>query len=144
MLSSLLLKELLVGAIAEGIMAYAQPLFDQTDGSIDGMNRAMALAQMCWNLAIFPEGDREKAINEFKPTLDMTDEEFAEFRQQVIMPMIQRHREMFPGLHSRFKPMPDTIDVVPSATKKPQKADRYAPCPCGSGRKYKFCCGARK
>ena len=40
-----------MGAIAEAIAAYAQPLFDQTDGSIDKMNRAMAVAQMCWNLA---------------------------------------------------------------------------------------------
>jgi hypothetical protein len=29
-----------VGAIAEAIVAYAQPLLDQTDGAVDQMNRA--------------------------------------------------------------------------------------------------------
>ena len=26
----------------------------------------------------------------------------------------------------------------------PVRRDVYAPCPCGSGRKFKFCCGAKK
>ncbi len=133
-----------MGVIAESIMEYAQPLLDQGDGSIDSMNRAMMLAQMCWNLALLPEGQREESIQDFKPALNMTDGEFADFRQQVILPMIERHCEMFPGLHSRSKQMRDVVDAVPSSTKKPPKADRYAPCPCGSGRKYKFCCGAPK
>jgi uncharacterized protein YecA (UPF0149 family) len=133
-----------MGAIAEAIAAYAEPLLDQSDGSIDGMNRAMTIAQICWNLAILPEDQQEKAINDFKPALKMTDEEFAEFRQHVVLPMIQRHRDMFPGIRSGPKQLCDIIDVVPSSIKKFPKADRYAPCPCGSGRKYKFCCGAPK
>lgn len=133
-----------MGAIAEAIVAYAQPLIDQTDGSIDGMNRAMMIAQMCWNLALLPDGHREEAIGGFQSPLNMTDEEFAEFRQQVILPMIRRHHEMFPGLHMRSKQTSNTVDVIPSPTNKQPKIDRYAACPCGSGRKYKFCCGARK
>ncbi len=161
-----------MGAIAEAIVAYAQPLLDQTDGSIDEMNRAMTVAQMCWNLAILPEGEREEILDKFKAALEMTDGEFTEFRQHVVLSMIERHHEMFPGMRSRSKQIPDMIDgilpasvkkycgvtmercdgaeisrhidAVPSPTKKPPKADRYAPCPCGSGRKYKFCCGVRK
>jgi uncharacterized protein YecA (UPF0149 family) len=133
-----------MGAIAEAIGAYAQPLLDETDGSIDGMNRALTVAQMCWNLALMPEGQREKAIDGFKPALNMADGEFADFRQHVILPMIERHREMFPGMHSRPRQMFNNVDVVPSPTRKHPGTDRYAPCPCGSGRKYKFCCGARK
>jgi hypothetical protein len=139
-----------VGAIAEAIAAYAQPLFDQTDGSIDKMNRAMTVAQMCWNLALLPEDQREKAIDELKPALNMKDGEFAEFRQQVVLPMIRRHREMFPGMHARSEHTPDIFDAVSSpattypSTKKHPVTDRYGHCPCGSGRKYKFCCGARK
>ena len=40
-----------MGAIADGFAAYARPLFEETDGSIDKMNHAMTIAQMCWNLA---------------------------------------------------------------------------------------------
>jgi len=42
-----------MGAIAEAMVAYAQPLLDQTDGSTDQMNKAFALGQLCWNLALF-------------------------------------------------------------------------------------------
>jgi len=133
-----------MGAIADGFAAYARPLFEETDGSIDTMNRAMTIAQMCWNLALLPEDKRETAIDEMKPALKMTDEEFADFRQNLMLPMIHRHHEMFPGLHNRSKQISDTVDVVSSLTKKHPGTDRYAPCPCGSGRKYKFCCGAHK
>ena len=38
-----------MGAIAEGIAAYAQPLLDQTDGSLEQLNNAMTISQLCWN-----------------------------------------------------------------------------------------------
>ena len=133
-----------MGAIADGFAAYARPLFEETDGSIDTMNRAMAVAQMCWNLALLPEDQREAAIDEMKPALKMTDEEFADFRQNLILPMIHRHHEMFPGLHNRSKQISDTLGVMSSLTKKYPGTGRNARCPCGSGRKYKLCCGAHK
>ena len=133
-----------MGAIAEGFAAYAEPLFAETDGSESAMNRAMTVAQMCWNLALLPENQLEAAIDKLKPALEMTDEEFADFRQNFILPMIRRHREMFPGLHERSKQASNTVGVMSSQTKKYPGTDRYAPCPCGSGRKYKFCCGAHK
>ena len=133
-----------MGAIADAIVSYAQPLFDGTDGSESEMNRAMTVAQMCWNFALLPEDQRETAIDEMKPALKTTDAEFAEFRERLVLPMIERHHEMFPGLHARPKPMSNTVGVVPSPSKKHPRTDRYAPCPCGSGRKYKFCCGVRK
>ena len=133
-----------MGAIADAIVAYAQPLLEETDGSISKMNRAMAVAQMCWNLALLPENQRETAIDELRPTLKMTDGEFAEFRQHIVLPMIHRHREMFPGLHGHSKQTSNTFGVVRSLTKKHPGTGRNAPCPCGSGRKYKVCCGAHK
>jgi hypothetical protein len=137
-----------MGAIAEGFVAYAQPLIDQTDGSIDGMNRTMAIAQMGWTLALLPEDRQDAAIDKMKPALPMTDGEFAEFRQLVILPMIQRHHEMFPQMHGRSTPTPSTAssmaDVVFSPTKNYPGTGRNAPCPCGSGRRYKRCCGMRK
>jgi uncharacterized protein YecA (UPF0149 family) len=133
-----------VGAIAEAIVAYAQPLIDQTDGSVDKMNRAMTVAQMCWNLALLPDERQDAAIDKLKPALPMTDGEFAEFRQHVVLPMIQRHREMFPGMHVRSTPTSSTVGVVSSPTKNYPGTGRNALCPCGSGRKYKRCCGVRK
>jgi uncharacterized protein YecA (UPF0149 family) len=65
--------------------------------------------------------------------------------------MIQRHQEMFPRMHRRVPHDPSPSS--PAAPAHPSKAapgerypgtDRYAPCPCNSGEKYKFCCGARR
>jgi uncharacterized protein YecA (UPF0149 family) len=133
-----------VGAIADGILAYAEPLLEQTDGSVSQMNRAMGVAQICWNAALMPEAQRGTALDEMKAALKMTDEEFAEFRQHIVLPMIQRHREMFPGLHARSKQTYDTFTVRAAPTTKYPGTGRNARCPCGSGRKHKLCCGAPK
>ena len=53
-----------------------------------------------------------------------------------------RHREG--GLfRRRKKPVPDTSDDWPTTPvqRETQTVGRNAPCPCGSGRKYKKCCG---
>ena len=130
-----------MGAIADALLAYAQPLLDETDGGIDGSNHAMALAQLCWNLALLPEDRRDAAIDKVKSALQMTDEEFTEFRQHIIVPMIQRHCEMFPGLHGRSPRTSSAVSAIVSPGAKHAGTGRNAPCPCGSGRKYRKCCG---
>ena len=131
-------------------VAYAQPLLDQTDGSEEQLNKAFAISQLCYNLALLPEDQRDTTLDEMRPNLGMDDAEFAEFRRSVIDPMIRRHEEMFPGMHRRsvgdsapsfFSPRAHTRKAAPG--ERYPGTDRYAPCPCGSGEKYKFCCGAK-
>jgi uncharacterized protein YecA (UPF0149 family) len=140
-----------MGAIAEAFVAYAQPLLDQTDGSEEELNKAFAISQLCYNLALLPEDQRETMLDEMRQDLGMDDAEFAEFRRSVVDPMIRRHEEMFPGMRRlRFgdpapsfsSPQAHTRKAAPG--EKYPGTDRYAPCPCGSGEKYKFCCGARR
>lgn len=88
-----------MGAIAEALAAYAQPLLDQTDGSEGQLNKAFAISQLCYNLALMPEGSRDGAISEMRLSLEMDDEEFDDFRRSIVVPMIQRHQEMFPQMH---------------------------------------------
>jgi SEC-C motif len=139
-----------MGAIAEAFVAYAKPLLDQTDGSEEQLNRAFAISQLCYNLALLPDDSRSGALAEMQPSLGMDDEEFEDFRRSVVSPMIQRHQEMFPLMHRRVSPF--SSQSGPSLGAPPKKAapgdqypgtDRYAPCPCGSGEKYKFCCGKK-
>ena len=52
-----------MGAIAEGFVAYAQPLLDQTDGSEGQLNKAFTISQLCFNLALMPEDSRDEAIS---------------------------------------------------------------------------------
>jgi hypothetical protein len=139
-----------MGAIAEGILAYAQPLIDQTDGSHEQLNKAFAINQLCFNLALLPEGERDRSLSEMRPSLQMEEEEFDEFRRSVVIPMIRRHQEMFPLMHRRASTVSSQSALSPRAQPKVTGTaeafpgtDRYAPCPCGSGEKYKFCCGKK-
>ena len=126
-----------MGVIAESMMAYAQPLLDQTDGSTDQTRHALQIAQICWNLALLPKEDRETRLAEIGPALEMDAAEFEDFQQSIVAPMIRRHRQMFPNLarfDSRDRPQPSRKEKYPGT-------GRNAPCPCNSGKKYKRCCG---
>lgn len=131
-----------MGAIAEAIAAYAQPLIDATDGSMERMETALGLGQICWNLALFSEDERAEALRRMRPTLKMDDEEFEEFQRSVLAPMIRRHEEMFPDMH-RPRSMGPSREAPASRTRTEggPKVGRNAPCPCNSGKKYKLCCG---
>ncbi len=141
-----------MGAISEAFTAFAQPLLEQTDGSQEQLSKAFALSQVCYNLALLPKEDQEAAINEMRSSLEMDDEEFTEFRRELLNPMIQRHEQMFPLLHRRIsaewlksRPLPGPhSEMAEHPETPPPPSDRYAPCPCNSGRKYKFCCGAKR
>jgi len=140
-----------MGVIADAIVAYAQPLIEQTDGSQEQLSKALALTQLCYNLALLPEDRRDTMLNEMRPGLKMDDEEFDEFRRSVIDPMIRRHHEMFPNMRRLGATDPEQSDLSPQAQprmaatgEKYPGTDRYAPCPCNSGEKYKFCCGAKR
>ncbi len=138
-----------MGAIAEAMSRFAQPLIDATDGSPEDLQRALSLSQLCWNMALMPEGSREQFLAEMQPTLKMDDEEFQAFKRDVVMLMIGRHQEMFPGLHQRGAPArPQALGEQPvprNAQRRPAKkyagTGRNERCPCGSGKKYKVCCG---
>ncbi len=130
-----------MGAIADAIAAYAQPLLDSTDGSLEQMNRAFTISQACWNLALLPEEDRKEALAKIQPMLSLDDEEFAAFRHAVINPMIQRHQEMFPRMHRRAPKQTPSHRAEPALRGGFPGTGRNTACPCNSGLKYKRCCG---
>ena len=126
-----------MGIMAESIVAYAQPLLDETDGSHEQMQNALSIAQFCWNLALLPEAEQQDSLAQMRPTLKMNAAEFADFCESVVVPMIQRHREMFPNM-----PRLASGRTAPRTHKeKYPGTGRNDPCPCNSGKKYKRCCG---
>ena len=140
-----------MGAIADAMVEYAQPLIDDTDGSIEQMNKALSLAQICWNLALLPENELEENIAEMQPSIGLNKAEFEDFRRSLILPMIRRHHKMFPKMskmsnQGTAKGPKVTVTPIESSTTTP-KAKKYPgtgrndPCPCNSGKKYKKCCG---
>ncbi len=138
-----------MGAIADAMSRFAQPLIDATDGSPEQLQRALSLSQLCWNLAITPEEKRDEFLDNMQPALKMDDGEFQEFKRTVVAPMIRRHQEMFPAMQRRGATDPShpvSGHVIASpAPRRPVKkyagTGRNERCPCGSGKKYKVCCG---
>ena len=137
-----------MGVIADGLVAYARPLIDQTDGSIEQMNKAFAMATLCYNLALAPEDGRAKSIKELQQKFAMNDEELEDFRQSIVVPMIRRHEEMFPIMHQRVSRDASKSVRLPHVPERPvltakerKLIEPYSPCPCNSGKKFRFCCG---
>ena len=137
-----------MGFIAKSMVAYAQPLLDETDGSMAEMQKAMTVAQVCWNLALLPDMEREGELARLRPLFGMDEGEFEEFRRCVVLPMIRRHHEMFPHMprigsatHSREAQAPQAARGPRIRAEKYPGTGRNASCPCQSGKKYKRCCG---
>ena len=84
-----------MGAIADAVWAYAQPLLDDTDGSVEDVNRALSVSQLCWSIAMLPKEKRDESFRKMRPIVESYGEDFEEFRISVLDPMIQRHEEMF-------------------------------------------------
>ncbi len=138
-----------MGNIADAMSSFAQPLIDATDGSPEELQKALQLSQLCWNLAMTPEEMREEFLANMQPALNMDDGEFQEFKRTVVAPMIHRHQEMFPDMQRPGATNPSHLAsshaIPPPVRRRPVKkyagTGRNERCPCGSGKKYKVCCG---
>jgi hypothetical protein len=139
-----------MGALADAMVRFAQPLIDASDGSPEQVQRAFMLSQLCWNAALLLEDGREELLAEMQPALNMNDEEFQEFKRDIVTPMIDRHQQMFPGMRhgSPLTPSPSaTVQSLPRPVRRVRVEKKYPGtgrnerCPCSSGRKYKVCCG---
>ncbi len=62
-----------MGVIAEALRPTLQPLLDQTDGSVEQLNKAFTITQLCYNLAMLPEDRRDHVLSEMRSSLNMDD-----------------------------------------------------------------------
>jgi uncharacterized protein YecA (UPF0149 family) len=132
-----------MGAIAEGLVAFAQPLLDQTDGSPKQVQKAMDLAVVIYNLGLLPKEERGTVFAKLQEAFNCSDEQFEQFRISTIEPMLARRDIMStrPAIDS-FE-SESTSQVTPrqlNSNKKYANTKPHDPCPCNSGKKYKFCC----
>ena len=75
---------------------------------------------------------------------DMFDQMVSSIREQTVKMMfaVRKREEGEPKREQVAKPMEPAGDSVKMPVKKSDKVGRNDPCPCGSGKKYKKCCGA--
>ncbi len=70
--------------------AYAQPLLDEAGGSQEQMQNAISIAQT--------EKEQRDSLAKMQPALKMDNDEFNEFCESIVVPMIGHHHEMFPSM----------------------------------------------
>jgi preprotein translocase subunit SecA len=132
-----------MGAIADAIAAYAEPLLKDSSGTPEGIQFAFAMAQLCWNLAVAPEEEWDEILNFMKKELKLEDAEFEECKRDIFFPMVKRHKEMFPNLHDKNSghDVRNFLSDERFMSNQKQRVGRNSPCPCRSGKKFKQCCG---
>ena len=83
---------------AQQMVDFCQPLIDVSDGELEGLNKAMSLGMVFWNLALCEDQDgREEMLDDLLGKLT-TPEEKEDFRR-LARDMVERHRRMFPEMH---------------------------------------------
>jgi hypothetical protein len=86
---------------AQQMADFCQPLIDASSGDLDGLNKAMSLGMVFWNLAVLDDEEaRKEMLDDLVEKLTVPEEEKEEFRR-LTRDMIERHRRMFPEMHNR-------------------------------------------
>lgn len=84
---------------AEAFAAYAQPLIELMGDGEQKLEKALFLAQICWNLALIQDVEEREAQIEKMLEAVGGDEETRQAGRFLIDFMIALHQEMFPDLH---------------------------------------------
>ncbi|HYJ84360.1 MAG TPA: UPF0149 family protein [Allosphingosinicella sp.] len=141
-------------ALLQGGLAY-QPVFDvfEHTGEVmwplwaEGFGRAMALSGKDWD-CLLETGDEDLgaaalglvmyvAMAKGVPTNDAAEAEADEQAPDVIPYLVETLYRRQRGLERVVM----TDDLPPPQPAVSSKVGRNEPCPCGSGKKYKKCCG---
>jgi uncharacterized protein len=123
---------------------------------VEGFERAMALRPDCWE-AIVDSGDEEAAASVSlmlalhqisEGTTELTEDAIGALDEQApaLIPTLvetlngwTKSRRRSSSSSSSSSAVPANRNAMPAGR---GKVGRNDPCPCGSGRKYKRCCGA--
>lgn len=84
---------------AQQVVEFSQPLIDAAGGGLAGLNKAMNLGSVFWNLAVTKdEEERRRMLDRLVEELPASEDK-EDFRR-LALDMIKRHRRMFPEMHS--------------------------------------------
>jgi uncharacterized protein len=121
----------------------AKPSHDDVRSWVRGFSKAMQLVPAAW-IALIEDEKTQPIIQPFVGFIDLDDGEPFEMRDDVddlldaaavlIPRTIPILRKLIRMRHREASPPP---------ARRRAKVGRNDPCPCGSGKKYKLCCGQR-
>ncbi len=123
---------------------------DESDGAIDGLPGLMLSKEECrqWRRAVHAEmASMERGLSDFNPYGLTNEAEFFAVAGEYFFEKPQTMREKHPRLYRlmkrAFRQDERFIlknEIVKTIVPGKGKTGRNAPCPCGSGKKYKKCC----
>lgn len=110
---------------------------------IEGFERAMALRPEAWDdLLIDADEDTLRALVGLRQLVAMTNAE-PDSRDELTALLTEAAPDLIPDwvqtLHAER--LSNSMDQFSNAPALSTKVGRNEPCPCGSGKKYKKCCG---
>ena len=110
------------------------------------MDHIDAMEELKQGIGLRSYGQTDPAVAYTKEGFDMFDEMIAQIKEdtarQILTVQIRRAEE--PKREQIQKPMEPDADAEVMPTRAGRKIGRNSPCPCGSGKKYKQCCGKGK
>lgn len=154
--------------LKEAILAYCRKNYEEKTAilgpdNMENLERSILLRSVdtAWmehidNMEQLKQGIGLRAYGQNDPVKEYTKEGFAMFEDMILRIQEDTIKHLY-NLSIRRVPvqpsMPkaeemttnqNEIEGKPAASRQVQKVGRNDPCPCGSGKKYKKCCGAGK
>jgi uncharacterized protein len=118
--------------------------FEEADGWAYGFTEGVALNRAAWKpLFDSPQGQRwyrpigllgEESFSADQDELTKTPEQREQLAQQI--------EDSLANIHAFWLPLREAIHERETAQRLRTKVGRNEPCPCGSGKKFKKCCGS--
>jgi hypothetical protein len=143
----------------EEVVAYFRSLFR---GKLERTYSHIWDGLVSWSTTLYPEElmpeihqvFADDLIDELFIDLNWIDQVMAEGKAATLERMRDsRHRQFIEDTIAEMEwwacfeettPPPPSVQVAPKPVSRKKKIGRNVPCPCGSGRKYKHCCGKRR
>ena len=110
------------------------------------MDHIDAMEELKQGIGLRSYGQKDPAVVYTIEGFDMFDEMIAQIKEdtarQILTVQVRKQEE--PKREQIQKPMEPDADAESMPSRASRKIGRNSPCPCGSGKKYKQCCGKGK
>ncbi|MDI1268840.1 MAG: UPF0149 family protein [Polaromonas sp.] len=118
--------------------------FDDAEGWAYGFCEGVKLSQPAWQ-ALLDDSEGERW---YRPIGLLGGDDYSADQMELTTTPAQRHvlaaaiGNNLPYIHAFWLPMREAVNERQRAQRMSNKVGRNEPCPCGSGKKFKKCCGA--
>jgi uncharacterized protein len=127
-----------------GIRKYETGVFEDAEGWAYGFTEGVALNRAAWK----PLFDTPKGQQWYRPIGLLGEDEFSADQDELIrtpdlrQELTHEIEDSLVNIHAFWLPLRQAIYERETSQRLRTKVGRNEPCPCGSGKKFKKCCGS--